>query len=190
MVSQSQTGRSCTTLAARPEPEGTVGKVHRPRGPLPAEEGILDPKDAMSAYMARKIDSDVRDGVRLDKKIKLEEDKFQHEKDLAVVAKADAEARWKRERHRDDKQLAFQEARMTAESLHNTAKLNLEQDKVRIEENYNNAKLKADTKRDDDAHQLAMLREENRAKEAAQAANTAAAQSAMMMKLIESLASK
>lgn len=68
----------------------------------------------------------------IDKKKCLEEDKFQHEKDLVVVAKADAEARWKRERDRDDKQLAFEQARMTAESQHNADKLKLKKDKVSI----------------------------------------------------------
>ncbi|CAM9747130.1 unnamed protein product [Ectocarpus fasciculatus] len=185
----SQTGRSCTTLTIhRPEPKGPPGKVSRPRGPLPAQEGIIDPKDAMSAYMTRKIDSDERDGVRLDKKMKLEEEKFELEKVTAVAAKADAQARWLGEVARDDKKIAVEQARLQAESQHNTDKLAVEKDRLQIDKEFNNAKLQADTKRHDDAHQLAMLREQNRAKEAADASKAAAAQTAMMMQLIQSLA--
>lgn len=180
MFTEAHGGRGvATTLAQRPEPKEPVGRRPPRKDPLPEEHGIGGAKGAMATFVKARIQQGGEDSVRAEKKFKLEEERFHL--DVKTNAEARAEARANAAR-----QQAIDEARVK-----------LEQDRLANEKSYNESKILNDSKREANEHALAVMKEQNRSKEAIQAAALAkaqsdnmAAQTAMLMKLVESIANK
>lgn len=138
--------------------------------------GVVDTKDAMSAYMMRKIQQDEKDGDRQDKKMKLEEDKFAHAQVLDQQTAAEATASVARQATIDDRRLQLEEKRAD-----NDHKLAMVKEENRADEVREAQKMQVQSS-EATATQMAMIM-----KSQEEAAKASAANTAMMMKFMESM---
>lgn len=166
-------------MPPRPEPKSSGGGRAPRKDSLPEQQGVVGAKEAMAAFVQKNIEQGALEGARADKRAKLDEEKFKHDVTKHNAAVAQQAARDALGAVRDERQQVLEEQR-----------LQIEKDRLANETSFNNEKLKADSKRAADEHALAVMREENRFKESKAQSDSVAAQTAMMMKLVETLGSK